>query len=69
MYYGSTLCFVGTALMHSSFAGVVLSCVVGAVYSVAIYVEEPFTEMIYKELESVNGKQEIGEGKANGKEE
>ncbi|KAM7207334.1 phosphatidyl-N-methylethanolamine N-methyltransferase [Naviculisporaceae sp. PSN 640] len=47
MYYGSTMSFLGTALLYGKPAGVLLTGVVLAVYLVAIQFENPFTAGIY----------------------
>lgn len=48
MYVGSAFSFVGTALLYKRPAGFVLSTLVWLCYSVALRLEDPFTEMIYK---------------------
>ncbi|KAG4103512.1 phospholipid methyltransferase [Neocallimastix lanati (nom. inval.)] len=47
MYTGSTLNFLGTALLGKSCAGVVLTILVWIVYVIALKFEGPFTSMIY----------------------
>ncbi|KAK9472991.1 phospholipid methyltransferase-domain-containing protein [Dipodascopsis tothii] len=47
MYHGSTLSFLGTALWFAKPAGIVLTVVVLAMYTVALRFEEPFTAEIY----------------------
>ncbi|KAI4256887.1 MAG: hypothetical protein LQ352_001887 [Teloschistes flavicans] len=47
MYYGSTMSFVGTALLYGRPAGLVLAGEVLAVYMVALSYEDPFTSEIY----------------------
>ncbi|CAK9302601.1 unnamed protein product [Gordionus sp. m RMFG-2023] len=49
MYWGSSLNFIGTSLIHSSLAGIVLSVWIWIVYRIAIMFEEPFTEYIYSQ--------------------
>lgn len=49
MYWGSSLNYLGLALMNASPVGVVLSAVVAASYKVAIAYEGPFTEQIYRQ--------------------
>ena len=48
MYWGSSLSFLGTALLYESPAGVALSALVVACYSVALRFEDPFTAGIYE---------------------
>ncbi|KAI9758137.1 MAG: Phosphatidyl-N-methylethanolamine N-methyltransferase [Chaenotheca gracillima] len=47
MYYGSTMSFLGTALLFGKPAGVLLTAEVLAVYLVALRFEDPFTASIY----------------------
>lgn len=47
MYYGSTMSFLGTALLYGKPAGIVLTVWVLFVYIVAIQFENPFTSGIY----------------------
>ncbi|KAI4273065.1 MAG: hypothetical protein LQ337_004878 [Flavoplaca oasis] len=47
MYYGSTMSFLGTALLYARPAGVVLTLEVLVVYWVALGFEDPFTSEIY----------------------
>jgi methylene-fatty-acyl-phospholipid synthase len=47
MYYGSSLSFLGTALLYGRPAGVLLSGLVFGVYKVALGFEDPFTSEIY----------------------
>ncbi|XP_041942067.1 phosphatidylethanolamine N-methyltransferase isoform X2 [Alosa sapidissima] len=49
MYWGSTLNYLGLALMNASPVGVVLTVVVAVTYKVAITYEGPFTEEIYRQ--------------------
>ncbi|KAL1586859.1 hypothetical protein WHR41_03999 [Cladosporium halotolerans] len=51
MYHGSTLSFLGTALWFGKPAGVLLTALVFAVYSVALRFEDPFTAEIYAKRE------------------
>ncbi|MCJ1475600.1 Phosphatidyl-N-methylethanolamine N-methyltransferase [Lambiella insularis] len=51
MYYGSTLSFLGTALLYGKPAGIILTAEVLAVYLVALRFEDPFTSEIYEERE------------------
>lgn len=48
MYYGSTLSFLGTALVYSRPAGILLTAWVLTVYLVALQFENPFTASIYE---------------------
>ena len=48
MYWGSTMSFLGTALLYGRPAGVLLTAEVLFVYSVALQWEDPFTSKIYK---------------------
>lgn len=47
MYYGSTMSFLGTALLYGRPAGLLLTSWVFAVYLVALRFENPFTAGIY----------------------
>ncbi|XP_029312625.1 phosphatidylethanolamine N-methyltransferase isoform X2 [Cottoperca gobio] len=49
MYWGSTANYLGLALIGASPVGLVLTATVAVVYKVAIRIEGPFTEQIYKE--------------------
>ena len=56
MYYGSTLCFLGTAVWNYSIVGCILSGWVLLVYMVfALWLEQPFTTMIYSNVGKSNG--------------
>lgn len=48
MYVGSTINFVGTAILYKRPAGFALSTLVWICYSIALRLEDPFTETIYK---------------------
>lgn len=48
MYYGSTMSFLGTALVYSRPAGILLTAWVLTVYLVALQYENPFTAGIYE---------------------
>ncbi|XP_046566093.1 phosphatidylethanolamine N-methyltransferase-like isoform X1 [Haliotis rubra] len=48
MYVGSTINYLGMALIRASSAGLFLTAAVGLAYYVAILFEEPFTEEIYR---------------------
>jgi phosphatidylethanolamine/phosphatidyl-N-methylethanolamine N-methyltransferase len=67
MYYGSTMSFLGSALIYGKPAGVLLSVHVLLVYLVAIQFENPFTAEIYaqRERDRAGAKQ----GKVEGKKE
>ncbi|MCJ1252515.1 Phosphatidyl-N-methylethanolamine N-methyltransferase [Lignoscripta atroalba] len=58
MYYGSTLSFLGTALLYGKPAGLLLTAEVLAVYMVALRFEDPFTAEIYAKRD-----REVKEGK------
>lgn len=47
MYWGSTLNFLGAALVKASQSGLILTALIAIVYKVAIMFEGPFTEQIY----------------------
>lgn len=47
MYYGSTMSFLGTALIYGRPAGILLTAEVLVVYLVALRFENPFTGAIY----------------------
>lgn len=51
MYYGSTLNFLGTALIYGKPAGVALTLLVLTVYRMALRFEDEFTARIYREAE------------------
>jgi methylene-fatty-acyl-phospholipid synthase len=56
MYYGSTMSFLGTALVFGKPAGIFLTGVVLLVYLVAIQFENPFTSEIYAKRERARAK-------------
>jgi len=56
MYYGSTLSFLGSALVYSKPAGLLLTLLVLVVYLVAIQFENPFTAGIYAKREHERAK-------------
>jgi phosphatidylethanolamine N-methyltransferase len=62
MYYGSTMSFLGTAILFGKPAGVLLTVEVLVVYLIALRFEDPFTAGIYKKREeqrrAVGGKGE-----------
>lgn len=51
MYWGSTMIFLGLAIMNASPAGLVLTAMVGVCYKIALMYEGPFTEKIYQRRE------------------
>jgi methylene-fatty-acyl-phospholipid synthase len=51
MYYGSTMSFLGTALLFGKPAGILLTLEVLVVYLLALRFEDPFTAGIYAERE------------------
>lgn len=51
MYYGSTMSFLGTALLYGKPAGILLTAWVLVVYLVALQLENPFTAGIYEKRE------------------
>lgn len=61
MYYGSTLSFLGTALLYARPAGLLLTAHVLLVYLVALRFENPFTSEIYanRERERKESKKEM----------
>lgn len=62
MYYGSTMSFLGTAILFGKPAGVVLTGLVLAVYLIALRFEDPFTAAIYQKREASRkkgGKKEL----------
>lgn len=51
MYHGATLSFLATAIWYGKPAGILLTGLVAAAYSVARRWEDPFTSMIYEKRE------------------
>lgn len=51
MYYGSTMSFLGTAMLYGKPAGVLLTAEVLVVYLLALRFEDPFTAEIYAKRE------------------
>ena len=51
MYWGSASSFLGTSLYYRKPAGVLLTGLVVACYTVALRFEDPFTAMIYRKRE------------------
>jgi len=58
MYYGSTISFLGTAVLFGKPAGILLTAEVLVIYLVALRFEDPFTAEIYakREREQRGGK-------------
>lgn len=52
MYYGSTMSFLGSALLYGKPAGIMLTAWVLVVYMVALQYENPFTAMIYAQRDN-----------------
>lgn len=65
MYYGSTMSFLGTAILFGKPAGILLTAEVLVVYLVALRFEDPFTAAIYAKREEAEKKG----GKKGGKKE
>ncbi|KUI69194.1 Phosphatidyl-N-methylethanolamine N-methyltransferase [Cytospora mali] len=63
MYYGSTMSFLGTALLYERPAGVLLTAWVFLVYLVALRYENPFTAGIYARREREAAAEKKVEGK------
>ncbi len=51
MYWGSTMSFLGTALLYGRPAGVLVTVEVFLMYLGALQFEDPFTSEIYKKRE------------------
>jgi phosphatidylethanolamine N-methyltransferase len=56
MYYGSTMSFLGTAILFGKPAGILLTAEVLFVYLVALRFEDPFTAEIYAKRERAHNK-------------
>ncbi|KAK3682532.1 phospholipid methyltransferase-domain-containing protein [Podospora appendiculata] len=56
MYYGSTMSFLGTALLYGKPAGILITAEVLLVYLIAIQYENPFTAGIYAKREQERAK-------------
>jgi len=56
MYYGSTMSFLGTAILFGKPAGLLLTVEVLLVYLVALRFEDPFTAAIYAKREKAQSK-------------
>ena len=63
MYYGSTMSFLGTALLYGRPAGILLTSWVFTVYLVALQYENPFTAGIYAKRERKRASKSKEEGK------
>lgn len=61
MYYGSTMSFLGTAILFGKPAGILLTVEVLVVYLIALRFEDPFTAGIYAKREQQR-KVVIGKG-------
>jgi phosphatidylethanolamine N-methyltransferase len=62
MYYGSTLSFLGTAILYGKPAGILLTAQVLIVYLIALRFEDPFTAGIYAKRakdQKKDGKKEL----------
>ena len=51
MYYGSTMSFLGTAILYGKPAGILLTVEVLVCYLIALRFEDPFTAEIYANWE------------------
>lgn len=69
MYYGSTMSFLGTAILFGKPAGIVLTAEVLIVYLIALRFEDPFTAAIYAKREMAQAKGGKKAGKKGGKKE
>lgn len=56
MYYGSTMSFLGTAILFGKPAGILLTVEVFLVYLIALRFEDPFTGAIYAKREKAQSK-------------
>lgn len=65
MYYGSTMSFLGSALLYGKPAGILLTAWVLVVYLVALQYENPFTAGIYAR----RSKEQAGQNKPERKKE
>jgi phosphatidylethanolamine N-methyltransferase len=64
MYWGSTMSFLGGALLYAKPAGLMLTLEVFLVYVVALRFEDPFTAGIYAKRERERAAAESGKKKA-----
>lgn len=60
MYYGSTMSFLGTALLYGRPAGIMLTCWVFIVYKIALAYENPFTANIYAKRDKERAEEKKG---------
>lgn len=60
MYWGSSMSFLGTALIYGKPAGILLTAWVVVVYLVALSYEDPFTSGIYAKRERERAAQKSG---------
>jgi phosphatidylethanolamine N-methyltransferase len=67
MYYGSTMSFLGSALVYGKPAGLLLTLEVFLVYKIALSLENPFTAGIYAKRE--RQRSAAGKGEGAGKKE
>ncbi|EDO18007.1 hypothetical protein Kpol_1054p55 [Vanderwaltozyma polyspora DSM 70294] len=56
MYQGSTLSFLGTALIYGKSAGLLVAFMVQTMYNLALKLEEPFTAQIYAKRDEAKSK-------------
>jgi methylene-fatty-acyl-phospholipid synthase len=60
MYWGSSMSFLGTALIYGKPAGILLTAWVVVVYLIALSFEDPFTSGIYAKRERERAAQKTG---------
>lgn len=60
MYYGSTMSFLGTAVLFGKPAGILLTIEVLVVYLLALRFEDPFTAGIYAKREKERSQKKGG---------
>jgi len=60
MYYGSTMSFLGTAILFGKPAGILLTVEVLTVYLIALRFEDPFTAGIYAQREGERAQKKGG---------
>merc|ERR1711939_1095222 len=63
MYYGSTMSFLGTAILFGKPAGILLTAEVLIVYLIALRFEDPFTSAIYAKREKARSKSGLKKAK------
>jgi methylene-fatty-acyl-phospholipid synthase len=63
MYYGSTMSFLGSAILFGKPAGILLTLEVLAVYLLALRFEDPFTAGIYARREEQRAQKKKKGGK------